>query len=853
MAIPKITGAQRDFSGGELDVAMKRADENPLMKIGARQASNWRILNSGAATNRPGRTALYPVSGAPRTERVLMSPGNTFDIVFGNGSLSVYNAAGTQVFTSTKKGDGTTNIPWTTATAKNVSFVVAAGTLLSIYIHYADDAPLNVPQVLTWDGVSQTSTWTLATYAETITTGGQKRTLFYRISPQNVTMQPSATTGSVTLVFSANVLVAGMVGTRMRFCGRQLLITAVTNGHTATATVIEPLPPGETLTIDGTVGAFNIGDEITGASTGATGIVTSTDSVQTIPMTAVTGTFSIGDHVNGATSGATGIITGIIGAGLLPTIVVSLTTSTLFQVGEVINDSTSGASGTANSVTGGGLQVQLLQSSAGLAIQFGAEVIAGPAGSASVTASAAIVPQPVSVWDDEVMNLFRGYPTSVFYDQSRLGFCNMPSVPSGIAWSAISLPLDFYIAAQPGNAIFELAPGKVQILFVIPGMEGSEFVFTDKNVQYIPINATNPLVPGSVSFNLLSSEGCMPNVRPQPAGQSILYMKAGGTMVAAVQTPGAYYRPHIVDNVSEFHSHLFTASPAIAIAVQQAPNQFEELYAFILLASGDCIVGKYAIKQGLLDVGQDGKPKIGWLPWLGHGPVKTDKWVSAQGGDVIFTTSYGPNGVTAVGVVERMDATQYLDGALSVNNLPAPFVPPGGKGPLYVFPGPNSTVTLMDQSTRMMGTYSVDANGNIIPQNNGGENLAIASLVAGQPWTATLEPFVPDAQPGQSVHQRMFKRRVSRMAVYVSNSTGMLLARLFSGPLTPTSLALGATMNVHRVDTWNQGDDPTQPPPLREEAERWRPLGRAYDPRVAVIKDSPGSLIVHEIGIEASI
>ena len=183
MAVPKIIGAQRDFSGGELDVAMKRADENPLMKIGARQASNWRILNSGAASNRPGRSALFPETG--RCEEVLMSPGNIFYLIFGNGYLRIRNAAGTQVFNSTKKGDGSTNIPWTTATAKNVSFVVAAGTLLSIYIHYGDDAPLNVPQVLTWDGVSQTSTWTLATYAETIAAGGQKRTLFYRISPQN--------------------------------------------------------------------------------------------------------------------------------------------------------------------------------------------------------------------------------------------------------------------------------------------------------------------------------------------------------------------------------------------------------------------------------------------------------------------------------------------------------------------------------------------------------------------------------------------------------------------------------------------------------------------------------------------
>jgi hypothetical protein len=785
MAIAKIVGAQRDFSGGELDVAMKRADENPIMKIGARQASNWRILNSGAATNRPGRTALFPETG--RVEEVLMSPGNVFYLIFGNGYLRIRNAAGTQVFNSTKKGDGATNIPWTTATVKNIVFVVAAGSALSIYITYGDGAPLNVPQVLSWDGISQTSTWTLTTYAETITAGGQKQTLFYRISPIGITLSfGSGLAGASTTVTASSALfVAGMVGTRMQYLGRQFLITAFTDSTHVTATIEQTMAATMTVSTAGsTVGVASVGDEIIGATSSAHGIILAVTSVN-------------------------------IAVQLIP--IGSAANATVFSFAPN-------------------------------------EIITGPSWAATLGASQSFGPPGgVSIWDDEVMNLFRGYPTSVFYDQGRLGFCNFPSVPSAIAWSAIGLPSDFLIDALPDDAIFELAPGKVQILFVVPGMESSEFVFTDKNVQYIPITAQNPLVPGSVSFNLLSSEGCMPNVRPQPAGQSILYMKAGGTQVAAVQTPGAYYRPHIVDNVSEFHSHLFTASPAIAIAVQQAPSQFEELYAFILLASGDCIVGRYAIKQGLLDVGPEGKPKIGWLPWLGHGPVKTDKWVSAQGGDIIFTTSYAPNGVTAVSIVEKLDATQYLDGALSVNSLPAPFAPPGGKGPLYVFPGPNSTVTLMDQGYRMMGTYTVDANGFIIPQNNGGENLNAATLIAGQAWNATLEPFVPDASPGQSVHQRMFPRRVSRMAVYVSNSTGFLMARLFAGRQRPGGPALGTVMNQYRITTWNQDDDPTLPPPLREEAERWRPLGRAFDPRVCVIKDTPGPLVVHEFGLEASI
>ena len=803
MAIPKITGAQRDFSAGELDESMKRADENPIMKTGCRQLSNFRITSGGQATQRGGRRALFPEAG--RVEEVLMSPGNTFFLVFGNGYLRVYNAAGTQVFNSTKKGDGSTAIPWTTATAGKVSFVVAAGVLLQIFIAYADGSPANVPQVLAWDGVSQSSAWTLSTFAETVTLGGQKRTIFNRISPQGITLVPSATTGTVTLTASApGFFVAGMVGTRIAYCGRQILITAVASLTSATGTAEEMLPQSQALTMnsDPTV-SFDVGDEVKGSVSGAVAIVVATQAspalltVQLIPT-------------------ATGGIVGFTG-----------------------------------------------QTSAG------AEEVAGPNGSGFINGSPGVSngsPAAVAIWDDEVMNLYRGYPSSVFFDQSRLGFCNFPAQPSAIGWSAIGLSFDFYIIGigeniTPASAIYELAPDKVQVLYVVGGMEGSEFVFCDKALYYIPISQQVPLAPGSVAFNRLSQQGCFP-VQPQLCEQSVLYIKAGGTQIGAVQVPGAYYRPYVVDDVSQFHGHLLTASAPICIAIQKAPNQSEETYVYIVRADGVVIQGKYSFRQGLLDVGPEGKPKIGWLRWQGMGSVA---WISAQAGDVIFTTAYfttmqpganWPSGVyppqtgTPVHLVEILDQSQLVDAAVLVNSLPAPFAPPGGKGPLYFYAG--GFVTLCD-GARPMGVYAIDVNGNIVPQFNGGENLTSATLTAGQPWVGIIEPFIPDAQPGQSVHQRMFKRRVSRMAAYVSNSTGFLMARLFSGPITPTSPPLGTVMNNYRVTTWNQGDDPTQPPPLREEAYRWRPRGRSFDPRDAIIKDTPGSIICHEIGFEATI
>jgi len=859
MAIAKITGAQIDFSAGELDDSVKRAHDS-IQKIGARQMLNWRVLSSKAVQNRSGRAALFTFFGATagRVEEFTMA-NQIFLIAFSGGALAILNAVGAILFSSNNfhriPNDAGFAIPWTT---NSVGGIVWTQIKTTIYIAYPDGAPNNVPQVLSWDGVS---TWTLTPYVETLNVGsGQKRTPFYRISPPNITMQPSATSGNITVITSSAVFVSGMVGTRMQFCGRQFTITGYTSSTVVSATVNEALPPGQTLSYSGTlVGQVNIGDLVTGSITGAQGIVTANSFEQQLTFARGGGYFSpsnaLGQTVTGGTSGTTGIVSGsnyyFDGSTYFIWLTVGVTAGPGFVTGETVTGPAgAGAVNFVTTLNSNQVTVQLIPNTSDIVSQFsGTENVVGPSGHFTLSANAVIVPQPVADWDDEVMNLFRGYPSSVFYDQSRLGFCNFPSVQQGVAWSAINLPLDLFVGALPDDAIFELAPDNSQVFYVIPGMESSEFVFTDHAIYYIPITPTVPLVPGSVAFNKLSDFGCLSHVQPRRAEQTIVYIKAGGTMVGAVQAPGAYYRPYVVDNISEIHSHLFVGKTPVAIAIPSGPTQFAELYLYIAMSDGTLVTGRYVMRQGLLEPGPEGKPAIGWLPWNGTGAVK---WVAARQSDVIFSTIYPPGGA-AGSVVELLDNNQYLDAAIAVNNLPSAFTPPGGKGPLYVFPGPNSTVYLIDRGTRFMGLYHVDANGFIIPQFIGGENLASTQLVAGQAWAAILEPFMPEAPPGQSSHQRMMKRRVSRMAVYVSNSTGFVMARLFSSTKTPTSPPNGTVMNFRRVPYWNVGEDATQPAPLREETQRWRPVGRNFDPRIGIYKDTPGPLVVEEFGVEVTI
>lgn len=764
----QIQGSQRDFSYGEVDVDLKRSDEHPARKGGLRQMANARIHNSGTLQNRSGRRALYPITNSgTRTERFTIAAGKVFDIQFAAGRLKIIDNTGATVGNFTLQGNGAA-LPW--ASVADINSIVYAILGLSMYVTFAGMRP----QVITFDGISS---WSIADYAELIV-GSQKRTFFYRISPQGITLLPSLQAGLITVSASAPVFSASQVGTRIRYINRQLLITAFISSTAVSAVVQEPLPGSQQI-------AF----------------ATNPNQI-----------YSIGDIVNGSASGSKGIVTGFGGGNSIFVQLISQNTSTITSQ----NPSSFGATTTFAFLP--------------------TDAIVGPGGSlVPSTISGIVPPQACTIWDEEVMNSFRGYPASCFVDQFRLGLCNFPVVPGGIGWSAINAPTDLYVGAISSNAMFELAPDKVQVRYVVPGPESSEFVFCDRRIYYIPISPTNPLRPGSVQFQILSGDGCA-QVQPRLAQEAILYVNAGQNSMMAVIATGAYFRPFNTKSLSDFHAHLFTN--IIAIAAPGADGTFNERYAYVLNSDGTITVGKYRAESLLTN-----EPVIGWGPWSGAGAVT---WIGAFASDIVFTSSYFGNGV-----VEILDDTQYLDAALPVNNLPTPFVV-GGKGPLWLI-APGQTVTLMDQVTRNMGTYQVDANGFIVPQFNGGEDLTRLSLVAGQQWNMTIEPFTPLAQSGSDMHQRMKMRQIAQLAAHFLNSSGFTIAMLFSSKQSPLTPALGTMMNQRRVPAYFTDEDATLPPILREWCEIYSPTGSSYDPRVAIIKDTPGPLLIAEIAMEISI
>lgn len=772
MPIPKAVTAQCDFSVGQLDPWAKRAaSESPIVKTGARQLVNMRILNSHGVQNRPGRRAIFLEQG--RVEEFEIAPGKVYFIAFVPGRLRIYDATGIRVLDAVAA--------WSVTNLYQAVWVVFRS---AIYITF----PGSAPQVVVFDGANWAAP---VNFAFAVTTGGQVREPFYRLSPLGVVMQPSATTGNITLTFTAPMnLVASMVGTRLRFCGREMVITAVNSPTSANATVIESLPPGQNLTM--------VAD----------------------PRSIV----NVGDVVIGETSGAKAVVEGTSATTISVQLLSTSTSAVVTATGAASTSSRTGATSTSTVTVSPGFLIN--------------EVVSGPSGSMAIGGSGSVVtvtPFGVTVWEDELLNSFRSWPRSVFTDQNRLGFCDIPALPGAILWSAINSPTDFYVDAQPDAAIFEIAPNNSHVQFVIPGPESSEFVFCNNRIYYIPISASNPLKPGSVAFQTISSDGSAPNVQPRAVQEVILYVAAGGKSVMSLVAPGAYYRPYETRNISALHSTLIRQPFAIAVPTATSAT-FEERYVYVLNGDGTVQIGKYEVERGEI------KGQVGWIPWTG---IATITYVSAFGADVIFSSAYpGAN------IVEILDDTMLLDAQVSVNAPPAALAAPPGKGPLWFTP--NGTVFVFD-GDRPLGTYQIDANGNLIPQRFGGENLASATLIAGQVWSALVEPFVPAVQPGADQGQRMRKRRIARSEIYVAASTGFVFQTLNSDRQGASLPAIGAGVRQRRVSAYNQDDDANQPPPKRERAYTFKPAGRAHDPRNILIKDTPGTLQLLEWSMEVSV
>lgn len=511
---------------------------------------------------------------------------------------------------------------------------------------------------------------------------------------------------------------------------------------------------------------------------------------------------------------------------LPPTFDVVMDNVSGLAVGDVVEGVTSGARGQVMSIAGVTIRVLVEKNWSGFTVD---ELVAGPRSKMKVTSQSSGPMVATTQWAEALMSDFRGWPGCVSKDVQRIVFCKLAQAGAAIVWSSTGTLNDFRVGAEKEDAIFEFVPENCLVLDVVGGAD--EFVFTDKGSYYVPVSVSNPLIPGSIDFRLISDDPCS-DIRPRSTTEGLVFVNSSRSRVFAIVGTGQTARPYIVEDLSEYHSALIR-SPS-SLATSSADASAPERYLYIGNTDGTLAVGRYQKAPTT-------RGWVGWVPWDGLGSIE---WVSASGDAVIVTARYETSSGT-IRFVEAFDDSLLLDASQALAT-------PSGGDALELDPGiyleltegaplmlENSfsfnwavgTQLSVERNGWYRGEYTVEPDGSlsdVIPVEN------TVGMNGGFNFEVEAEGFVPHAEGGPSRKQRLRPRRIKQVGVTVQRSQ---------------ALKIGG----HLVPFYRAGENEEQSPPLRDETYRTRLPGRSFDPRWSVKQELPGALTILEMTTEVTI
>lgn len=256
----RVKPVQYTFGAGELapDLAMRR--DTQQYRDGAKSLRNNRLLVTGGAARRPGTWRLHELTGSHRICEFVVNEATKYIVAFNDGTFDAFLPDGTAA-------GSLTGCPWIGDSWKTMDYVQSGNTIFLTH----SGIGIHVIQRV------GPSSWQRSVYGFYQDPAGRLRQPYLKLAPDAMTLQPSALTGAVTLTTSAAYWVAGHVGCRVRYLGREIQITSITSSTVANGNVVEELRPSQTLTV-GSTGGFQVGDVIEGSTSAAKGKVTSINS-----------------------------------------------------------------------------------------------------------------------------------------------------------------------------------------------------------------------------------------------------------------------------------------------------------------------------------------------------------------------------------------------------------------------------------------------------------------------------------------------------------------------------------------------------------------------------------------------
>lgn len=228
-----------NFSSGFLDNLMVARGDINIYNQGCKQLENYITLVQGGARRRPGTDYLADVGVDGRLEDFTFSLDQRYIFVFGEQLVKIYDESGTLLQTIT-------SMPWTLAKQRELSVTQRADVM---FVAHEDFETVQITR-------TGATTFATSNYAyEAHSTGWPKYLPFFPFQSPNVTITPSAETGSITVTSSANYFHADMIGDVIRYempegteGYKQIEITGFTDAQNVTATVRETLEVGSATT-----------------------------------------------------------------------------------------------------------------------------------------------------------------------------------------------------------------------------------------------------------------------------------------------------------------------------------------------------------------------------------------------------------------------------------------------------------------------------------------------------------------------------------------------------------------------------------------------------------------------------
>lgn len=255
---------------------------------GCRRFRNAMNMAGGGFRRRWGTVDLAALTGISRLETYGIGEDDAQILVFGAGRFEVRELDGTLVQAIT------TGCPWTTGDLKTMQVAIEDGRIVVASRSF-------FPRLLTLG-----ATWSIAPLAFAPGLNGSLRQPYFRYLPPGVSLAPSAYTGSVTVTASAPMFVTTHVGTRIRYTGIEILITAFTSSTVVTGTVQGNLYPTLDVTVGSSAG-FIVGQVVQGKDTQIEGVVAAVTSGTALKIQLIGGytTFDLAEKLTGPTAETT--------------------------------------------------------------------------------------------------------------------------------------------------------------------------------------------------------------------------------------------------------------------------------------------------------------------------------------------------------------------------------------------------------------------------------------------------------------------------------------------------------------------------------------------------------------------